>query len=157
MYRKRSEDQVSYNMSRVRSKGSKIETIMSKALWAAGVRYRKHYNAPGKPDFALPGLKIAVFCDSSFWHGRDWGPERKNEFKVRRDFWIRKIERNIDRDKEVNAALKRDGWRVIRFWDTRIKKDVNSCVREVLLAIEERTVTLSKDGPSRRQRRVGDV
>ena len=101
MGRRKTREEISYNMSRIRSKGSKIERVLGKALWAAGIRYRKHYPIEGKPDFALPGLKIAIFCDSSFWHGRNWGPERKAEFRVNSDFWIKKIERNIQRDKEV--------------------------------------------------------
>lgn len=100
-------------------------------MWATGIRYRKHYGIEGKPDFAITPLKIAIFCDSVFWHGRDWGEARKREFKTRAEFWIPKIERNIERDKEVNAALEAAGWAVIRFWDDEIKKNPEICVERV--------------------------
>jgi DNA mismatch endonuclease (patch repair protein) len=118
-------------MSRIRSKGSKIEILLGKALWAKGLRYRKHYKVEGKPDFAFPGAKVAVFCDSSFWHGRNWGADRKKEFRVNKEFWIKKIERNIERDKEVNEALLIQGWKVIRFWDDEIKKNAKECAEKV--------------------------
>ena len=110
-------------MSAVRSKGSRIEKKLGSALWAAGVRYRKHYPVIGKPDFALPGYKIAIFCDSHFWHGYKW-EERKHDHKINKNFWYKKIERNIERDKEVNYMLTAMGWKVIRFWEHEINEDV---------------------------------
>lgn len=77
----------------------------------------------GKPDICFKGLKIAVFCDSEFWHGYDW-ENRKNDFKSHQEFWIPKIERNIERDKEVTKALEDDGWTVLRFWGKDIKKNL---------------------------------
>jgi len=139
----RSRQQISYNMSRIRSKGSKIEIIFGKALWAKGLRYRKHYKVEGKPDFAFPGAKVAVFCDSSFWHGRNWGSERKNEFKVNQDFWIKKIERNIERDKEVNEALRSQGWKVIRFWDDEIIKSPETRAKKVYDLVSKRRQSIS--------------
>jgi len=138
MPKKRTREQISYNMSRIRSKGSKIERILGKAIWALGLRYRKHYSAQGKPDFAFPSEKVAVFCDSSFWHGRNWGPERKKEFKVNKEFWIKKIERNIERDKEVNEALEKQGWSVIRFSDDEIIKHSDRCAIKVYDLVHER-------------------
>src|SRR6056297_76653 len=88
------------NMKAVKSKDSKIEVKLRKALWREGLRYRKHYSKiPGKPDIVFIGKKVAVFCDSEFWHGKNW-EERKNDFKSNKEFWINKIERNIQRDKE---------------------------------------------------------
>ena len=63
----------SYNMSRIRSNNTKIEIVLSKALWAKGYRYRRNdKNVIGKPDFVFKKIKLAIFCDSEFWHGKDW-------------------------------------------------------------------------------------
>jgi len=71
-----------------------------------------------------------IFCDSEFWHGYDW-EHKKQEIKTRQDFWIPKIERNMQRDKEVNLKLSEAGWTVLRFWGTEIKKQTENCVREI--------------------------
>lgn len=124
---KKTKEQISYNMQQVKSKDSKIELLLRKELWRRGLRYRKNANRiKGKPDIVFIGKKVAVFCDSEFWHGHNWD-ERKNDFKSNQDFWIPKIERNIIRDKEVNAYLEYDGWTVIRFWGNEIKSDVVKC------------------------------
>ena len=104
------------NMQAVKSKGSKIETALAKALWAKGFRYRKNDKTVfGKPDFTFKKYKIAIFVDSEFWHGKDW-EIRKNDHKSNQDFWHKKIQRNIERDNEVNQKLKSDGWKVLRIW-----------------------------------------
>lgn len=119
-------------MARVRSSGSKIERTLGSAMWAAGIRYRKQYRrAPGRPDFAVPRAKLAIFCDSSFWHGRRW-PEAASAFRTNRQFWLSKIERNIQRDTEVNRMLADLGWKVLRFWDDEILKQCGECVATVL-------------------------
>jgi DNA mismatch endonuclease (patch repair protein) len=131
-------EQISYNMSRVKSSGSEIERVLGKALWAAGIRYRKQYKRlPGKPDYVIVRSKIAIFCDSSFWHGRNW-KAAKTAIKTNHVFWISKIERNIDRDKEVNKMLKRLGWKVLRFWDFTIELYPGKCVQAVLSEIDNR-------------------
>lgn len=120
-------EQISYNMSRVKNKDTKIELILRNELWKRGLRYRKHYKkAYGKPDICFPSYKIAVFCDSEFWHGYNW-EERKKEIKKNKEFWFNKIERNINRDKEVNKKLFQEGWTVIRFWENDIKNNVEEC------------------------------
>lgn len=136
----RKREHVSFNMSRVRSTGSRIERELGKALWSDGIRYRKQYPVDGRPDFAIPRLRIAIFADSSFWHGRDWGAGRKDEFKVRQAFWVSKIERNIARDQEVNDSLQRMGWLVLRFWDDQILRDPAGCVLAVRKAITARSL-----------------
>ena len=114
-------------MKAVKSKGSKIETVLQKELWHRGLRYRKNATKVyGKPDIVFIGKKVAVFCDSEFFHGYDW-ENKQNEIKTNRDFWLPKIERNIQRDIEVNNKLKSEGWTVIRFWGNDIKKDVKHC------------------------------
>lgn len=131
-------EQIHYNMVRVRNKDSAIELMLRKELWARGLHYRKNVNKiMGHPDIAFKGKKIAVFVDSEFWHGYDW-ERRKEDFKTNRDFWIPKIERNMQRDKEVNEALRADGWIVIRFWGKEIKADVAKCADEVVEAYKSR-------------------
>ncbi|MBO6622091.1 MAG: very short patch repair endonuclease [Balneola sp.] len=115
-------------MKAVKSKDSKIELLLRKELWNRGHRYRKHYKKiPGKPDIVFVGKKVAVFCDSEFWHGKNWN-ERKKDFKSNKKFWHSKIERNIERDKEVNEILENLGWTVLRFWGNQIKQDLDRCV-----------------------------
>lgn len=119
-------------MLAVKASGSNIEVCLGKALWAEGIRYRKQCKKlPGKPDFVIIKYKIAIFCDSHFWHGYKW-KDRKYDHKTNINFWIKKLERNIQRDKEVNAKLKKKGWKVIRFWEHEIKTSVERCVNKVL-------------------------
>jgi DNA mismatch endonuclease Vsr len=116
------------NMQAVKSKGSKIETALAKALWARGYRYRKNDKTVfGKPDLTFKKLKIAIFVDSEFWHGKDW-ETRKYEHKSNKEFWINKIEKNIRRDREVNIRLGEEGWTVLRFWGEDVEKKLVSCV-----------------------------
>lgn len=116
------------NMQAVKNKDSKIELLLlRKELWSRGIRYRKNSTKIfGKPDIVFIGKKIAVFCDSEFWHGYNW-EERKKDFKSHQGFWIPKIERNIERDKEVTAKLESEGWIVLRFWGNEIKKNTVYC------------------------------
>ncbi|MFQ7111994.1 MAG: very short patch repair endonuclease [Anaerovoracaceae bacterium] len=135
---KKTEEQISYNMKRVKNKGSEIEILLQKELWSRGLRYRKNVKGiTGKPDIAFIGKKIAVFCDSEFWHGYDW-ENRKNDFKSNTEFWIPKIERNIQRDIEVTNELEAQGWIVIRFWGKEIKKNVSGCADEIERIWKER-------------------
>lgn len=135
---KKTEEQISYNMKRVKNKGSEIEILLQKELWRRGLRYRKNVKGiVGKPDIAFIGKKIAVFCDSEFWHGYDW-ENRKKDFKSNTDFWIPKIERNIQRDIEVTNELETQGWIVIRFWGKEIKKNVSGCADEIERIWKER-------------------
>ena len=125
-------------MQAVKSTGSKIERKLALALWHRGHRYRLNMkNVYGKPDICFKGLKIAVFCDSEFWHGKNWD-QKKLEHKSNIDFWHQKIERNMLRDKEVNAYLLKTGWKVLRFWGKDIEKDLVSCINEIEEAINER-------------------
>jgi DNA mismatch endonuclease (patch repair protein) len=112
-------------MSAVKGKDTSPEILLRKILASYGLRYRLHPSAvPGRPDVVFSQQKIAVFCDGDFWHGRKW-KERKarGQFKVRRDFWINKIETNIARDKRINRLLRKSGWTIIRFWESDLKKN----------------------------------
>lgn len=120
------------NMQAIKNKDSKIEILLRKELWSRGLRYRKNVNKVfGKPDIVFMSKKIAVFCDSEFWHGYNW-EERKKDFKSRQDFWIPKIERNMERDREVTWKLQAEGWTVLRFWGNDIKKNVVQCADMVV-------------------------
>lgn len=128
---KKTQEQIHYNMQRVKAKDSEIEKILRNALWNKGYRYRKNVkDVFGHPDIVFKSKKVAIFCDSEFWHGYDW-ERKKNEIKTRQDFWIPKIERNMQRDKEVNTKLSEEGWTVLRFWGTEIKKQTENCVKEI--------------------------
>lgn len=128
-------EQRSKNMRAVRNKDSKIEILLRKALWQKGYRYRKNYKKlPGKPDIVFNKAKVAVFCDSEFWHGYDW-QIRKNDIKSNREFWIPKIEKNIARDIAVNEELQKRGYTVLRFWGKEIEKNLDRCVEAVVKAI----------------------
>ena len=115
------------NMQAVKNKDSQIELLLRQELWSRGLRYRKNVNRIyGKPDIVFIGKKVAVFCDSEFWHGYNW-EERKKDFKSHQEFWIPKIERNMERDAEVTAKLESEGWTVLRFWGNEIKKNTAQC------------------------------
>jgi len=129
----KSQEQISYNMKRIKNKDTKIEIVLRKALWEKGIRYRKNYRKiPGKPDIAITKYKIAIFCDSEFFHGKDW-EQLQTQIKRGRnpEFWIEKISRNRERDKEVDMQLRALGWEVIRFWGKDITKNVSECVKVV--------------------------
>ena len=123
----------SENMRRIRSKNTKIEIALRKALWHKGYRYRKNYEAlPGKPDIVLTKQKIAIFCDSEFFHGKDGEILKPQpEHGKNGEFWIKKISRNRERDDEVNKQLLFLGWTVIRFWGKDIIKNTDECVKVV--------------------------
>ena len=132
------------NMSANKGKGTKLELLFGKLLWNAGVRYRKNDKTVfGKPDFVIRKMKIAIFCDGEFWHGRNW-EERKNDHKSNCDFWYSKIERNIRRDKEVNEQLKAEGWTVFRFWETEITKESDKCLNRILNYMNAKTKATDK-------------
>ena len=135
----KTQEQITYNMKQVKNKDSKIEILLRKELWNRGLRYRKNVKKIlGKPDLAFIGKKIAIFCDSEFWHGYDW-ENRKKDFKSHQDFWIPKIELNIARDKEVTEMLQQQGWIVLRFWGKEIQSDVSRCADIIEASLRERS------------------
>ena len=125
-------------MQAVKASGSEIEAMLGKALFAKGYRYRKNDKSVfGKPDLTFKRLKIAIFADSEFWHGKDW-EKRKHDHKSNQDFWIKKIERNIERDREVNKELKKQGWLVLRYWGKDIIKNTDKICLQIERKINER-------------------
>ena len=125
-----------------KSKGTKPELVLAKAMWALGLRYRKNSGSIfGKPDFSFKKYKVAVFVDGEFWHGKDW-EQRKAEIKGNREFWIAKIERNIRRDMEVTGRLKAEGWTVLRFWSNDVVKNAGCHAEKVKEIIQARRIDL---------------
>ena len=125
------------NMQAIKATGTRIEVSLARSLFAKGYRYRKNDKTVfGKPDLTFKKHKLAIFIDGEFWHGKDW-EIRKNNLKSNCEYWLSKIERNINRDKEVNEKLLSEGWRVLRFWGNEIKKDLNNCITKIQKTIDE--------------------
>lgn len=120
-------------MQHIKSKDTKIEVLLRKALWQKGYRYRKNYrDLPGKPDIVLTKYKIVIFCDGEFFHGKDWEVLKpKLEKSNNSEFWINKITRNRERDYQINKELLFMGWTVIRFWGDDIKKNTDECIQVI--------------------------
>ena len=120
-------EQRSKNMRAIKSTATKAEITLAKALWHLGHRYRKNNKTVfGKPDFTFKKLKIAIFVDSEFFHGKDWETKKKPQTNAK--FWVKKIERNMQRDIEVNTYLESQSWKVLRFWSEDIKKKLQDCL-----------------------------
>ena len=147
----REKEVVTKTMKRVKSKDTSIELKLRKALWEKGYRYRKNYAAlPGKPDIVLTKYKIAIFCDSEFFHGTDW---EKLKLQLQRgnhaEYWIKKIERNRQRDREHEKKLLFLGFHVLRFWGKDILRDVDECVKvieELIFDLNTNSVNIDYDG-----------
>ncbi len=122
--------QRSYNMSRIKGRDTKPELSLRKLLFRKGVRgYRTHYKLPGKPDIVFLSKKVAIFIDGCFWHKC---PKCFIEPETRKGFWLNKISGNVKRDKEVKKLLKKDKWKVLRFWEHEVKKDANKVTEKII-------------------------
>lgn len=120
------------NMSHIRSRDTGPELMLRRALWKVGVRYRKNDpRLPGRPDIVISRGRIAIFVDGDFFHGRDM-EKISRDLKSRREYWLPKIRRNKERDEEVNDLLTEDGWLVLRFWESRIRRELDAVVHEIL-------------------------
>lgn len=125
------------NMQHIKSKDTKIEVLLRKALWHKGYRYRKNFRSlQGSPDIVFTKYRIVIFCDGEFFHGKEWEELKSRLEKSNNgEFWINKISRNRERDDEINKKLLFDGWTVIRFWGDDIKKHTDECVKVIEEAI----------------------
>ena len=144
---KRDPSVVSYTMSHIRSKNTGLELSLRKALSQRGVSYRLYSSKVyGHPDICIKKLRIAIFCDSEFWHGYHFEDNQK-KIRSNRDYWIPKIRRNIARDQEVNVKLKEEGYLVLRYWGKEIEKELDRVVDEILfhIGIRERILSLSEN------------
>ncbi len=126
-------------MSKIRGKDTSIEVLLRKALWHKGYRYRKNYKAlPGRPDICITKYKIAIFCDSEFFHGKDWNVLKpKLEKGNNGTYWVAKIEENMARDARFDKELAFLGWTVIHFWGKEIKSNIDECVKVIDEAVFE--------------------
>lgn len=122
------------NMQNIKSKDTRPEMLFRKALWKRGVRYRVNVkDVMGKPDICIKNKKIAIFIDSEFWHGKMYLDGKVP--KSNQEFWIPKLERNIQRDKEVNEFLEKNGWKVLRFWSDEVNKNLDDIIDKVVHCI----------------------
>lgn len=121
------------NMSRIKGKDTSIELKLRKELWKRGYRFRKNYKElPGSPDICFTKYMLAIFCDSEFFHGKDWDIFKPKVKKGNNgDYWVKKIEENMIRDKEVDKKLNFLGWTVIHFWGKDILKNTDECIKVI--------------------------
>lgn len=135
--KERDEATISYTMSRIKGKDTSIEIKLRKELTKLGYRYNKNCSDVfGHPDVVFKKYKVAIFCDSEFWHGYNF-EENKKRLHKHIDYWIPKIERNIERDKEVNEKLRNEGYSVLRFWGNEINKELPSCIAKIEEVLKE--------------------
>jgi len=123
-------------MSSIKSKNTKPEVLLRKALWERGLRYRVNYKKVlGKPDVVFTRAKIAVFCDGDFWHGHNWAirglASFEEELKTYSDYWRNKIINNVERDKRITVELEKDGWTVLRYWESDILANPSDCADRI--------------------------
>ena len=121
-------------MSKIRSKNTKPELILARSLRKNGIKFRRYSNILGTPDFIIYGKKLVIFCDGDFWHGNNWRlrklRSRAAEFSSsKKDYWLKKIKTNIVRDKRINKELKKLSYKILRFWESEIKKDVDEVIK----------------------------
>ncbi len=128
---KHTKEQRRKKMQAVKSKGSRMECLLADALQERGFLFVQNVaEITGKPDFFIKEANLVIFCDSAFFHGKDW-EIKKLEIKSNQDFWHKKIEQNIRRDAFVNEKLQSEGLIVLRFWENDIKKNLASCVEKI--------------------------
>ncbi|MBK0402721.1 very short patch repair endonuclease [Adhaeribacter sp. BT258] len=126
-------------MAKIKGKNTKPELALRKGLWNAGFRYRVNYSKlPGKPDMVSKKYKVAIFVDGEFWHGYNWQKEKKS-IKANSGYWIPKIQRNMQRDQENNEKLELLGYKVFRFWEHEIRKNLNGCIDQIFNFIRSST------------------
>ena len=124
------QEQRTYNMSKIRGKNTGPEIKLRKLLWSKGIRgYRIHFKLPGKPDIVFTKKRIAIFIDGCFWHKC---PVCFQEPETRKEFWIKKIRSNVDHDKKVNDLLQSEGWTIIRIWEHEIRKEPENAVKKII-------------------------
>ena len=136
--------EVTHNiMAAVKSRDTRPEFMLRRALWARGYRYRVNAKSlPGKPDIVFSKARVVIFCDGDFWHGHNWAirglPSLEAELENYDDYWRSKITRNVQRDVSVTSQLELDSWLVLRFWSSTIRGSLDECIEEIAVALEKR-------------------
>lgn len=127
-------------MSKIRSKDTKPEMALRKALFAKGFRYRINYKKlPGKPDIVFPQYKTAIIVHGCFWHGHDIGCIDSHIPKTNTPFWIEKITKNKERDKNNTNQILSMGWKAITIWDCEIqqKDNMDTLIQKIVDLLHE--------------------
>ncbi|MCE5207206.1 MAG: very short patch repair endonuclease [Chloroflexi bacterium] len=138
---KRNPEITSRIMSRIKSEDTKVEIALGRAMWGLGLRYRKHYPLIGKPDFVFIGVKVAVFCDGDFWHGRNFNKMvAEGRFENNPNYWIPKMSKTIERDKNSKRVLESKGWYVIRIWETDVYKSPVEVAKQIQEIVQNRKI-----------------
>jgi DNA mismatch endonuclease (patch repair protein) len=131
-------------MGAIRSKQNRTEVTLRKAIFARGLRYRLYRrDLPGKPDLVFVRERVAVFVDGDYWHGRLLIEEGRSAVAKRlarlpaesRKYWMMKFTKRVERDQEMSRELRQRGWRVLRFWESDVKRDVGRFVERVERAV----------------------
>jgi len=124
-----SKEKRSWVMSRIRSADTKMENLLEVKLRENAIKFEKHPKLFGKPDFLIKNKNIVIFIDGCFWHKC---PAHYKEPKSRKEFWLPKIEENVKRDKEVNRKLRKEGYKIIRFWEHELEKTPDYAIRKII-------------------------
>jgi DNA mismatch endonuclease (patch repair protein) len=120
-------------MSKIHSKGTKVEQIVFKELRRRKIYFQAHYkNVPGNPDIALPRKKCAIFIDGDFWHGYEL---QKLKNRLPENYWMAKIERNVKRDRKNRAELRKMGWDILRVWEHEVYDNLDEVINHIVLFI----------------------
>ena len=128
----------SWNMSRIKGKNTKPELLLRTLLHRRGFRFRLHdKKLPGKPDIVLPRYKTVIFVNGCFWH-RHSGCRYAYTPKSRQEFWYKKFETTVKRDKEKKEKLKEEGWDVIVVWECELKKDGDNIASKISSRIKKK-------------------
>lgn len=136
-------------MGAIRSTGNRTELAFRRALFAEGLRYRLHSRTlPGKPDIVFSAARVVVFVDGDYWHGRavrENGPEYLTSYfrPSQRSYWVGKILRNVARDDAVTRELTDRGWKVLRYWESELKRNLKTAVEDVVSAVRRNGATRS--------------
>ena len=140
------DEATSKRMAKVKLKRGNAETLLAKALWHKGYRYRLNWKKlPGSPDVAILKYHVAIFVDGEFWHGHDW-ENKKHKLKRNKEYWVEKIEENIARDQRVDRELRAMEWKPIHFWTKEVEKNLEDCVRAIMELIFDQTIYVMTEG-----------
>ena len=122
-------------MSAIHSKNTRPERLLEKLLKRNKIKFKKHYQLTGSPDFVIEDRRIAIFVDGDFWHGHNWKlrgmKNQKTELDSYNKFWRNKIINNIKRDKKSNLSLKKLGWKVKRIWESDLKNNPKKIYKSI--------------------------
>ena|SRR3989344_5514998 len=120
-------------MASVKSRNTKPELLLRKKLFNKGHRFRVNYPIEGRPDIVFVKFRVAIFVDGCFWHGCSCSSIPISN----KHYWILKIKRNAARDKDVNSALRKQGWKVIRIWEHQLSRNSDNCTSRIENALSK--------------------